>query len=80
MLRAGAAKVNITPFTGGPMAGYAGRVVTAESDLDSLVEGLGEGVALASVAGEVVRQQGADGVERDWKAAFAQVLDAVTAP
>lgn len=36
MLQAGAAKVNITPFVGGPMAGYGGRDHGSESVHDEL--------------------------------------------
>jgi hypothetical protein len=60
-----------------PMAGYAGHIVTSASDVASLVEGLRDGITLASAARDEGRDAHADAFERDWATAFGRVLDFV---
>ena len=58
-------------------AGYGGPIVHADSDVNALIGALRTAVALAADEGHNVDTSG---FERDWRAAFAQVLDTVDAP
>jgi hypothetical protein len=58
-------------------AGYGASIVHADSDVNALIGALRTAVALAADEGHDVDTSG---FERDWRAAFGQVLDQVDAP